>query len=544
MCNWLSELERLRGKALFFEAQANSSLDGIIVVDETGKKVYQNQRCNELWNLPPEVTSDPDDTAQVRYVLSLVKDPEAFGAAVRRLYEHPELTDRTEVELLNGTVLDRYSAPVYDSDRRYYGRIWTFRDITERKRSEEALRRAHSELEERVAQRTEALTLALAEVEKANRAQTEFLSRMSHELRTPLNAILGFGQLLELDDITDLQKESVRLILKAGNHLLGLINEILDLAGLESGKLTPEIEAVSVGDAIGEMCALVSPMAASRRVEISTVNAESWRYFVLADGRRLRQVLINLLSNGIKYNKPGGKLAIKCEEAGRDRIRITVSDTGDGISQNDIEKLFTPFERLDAYNTGVEGTGLGLVIAQRLIAAMSGSIEVKSQVGVGSTFVIELPAAGAVGFQDGDVRSPADKPDKGSFDFSATVLCIEDNESNLKLVEAVLQSKRNAELISAASGVQGIEMARDRRPDLVLLDLNLPDIHGYDVLGELRSDLRTRDIPVVVISADATKYQIDRMMAGGAEAYLTKPLDLRELLQTFDEMVGRLARAS
>lgn len=537
-----SEFERMRSRALFFEAQANSSIDGIIVVDQNGKKIFQNQRANELWMLPPHIVENPDVWIQIQYVLGLVKNPEQFGAVVRRLYSEPGETHRTEVELKNGTVLDRYTAPVCDADGRYYGRIWTFRDITERKRNEEALQNAHSELEARVTQRTEALTQALAEVEKANRAKTEFLSRMSHELRTPLNAILGFGQLLEMDNITDLQQESVGLILKAGSHLLGLINEILDIAGLESGRLTPEIEVVSVGQAIAEMCALVSPLAANRQVDIVTVNAESWRHFVMADERRIKQILINLLSNGIKYNYVGGKVTITCEETEADRIRISVADTGAGIAPDDLARIFTPFERLDAARTQVEGTGLGLFIAHRLIAAMAGSIEVQSEPGVGSTFVIELPKAEAPGCANGDDSSNSADSHGSREDSGANVLCIEDNVSNLKLVEVILGSKRHVRLISSLNGVNGIEMAMNHSPDLILLDLNLPDMHGFDVLGQLKDDARTRHIPVVVTSADATQYQIDRMMGAGAAAYLTKPLDLPEFLRTFDEMMARSAR--
>jgi len=652
--------EALRTKSVFLEAQANSSIDGLLVVDASGKKILQNARFNEVWKLPQHIFDSNDDTVQVKYAIARTKDPEGFSNRVKYLYANPEVTDRSEIELIDGTFLDRYSSPVFDADGRYYGRIWTFRDMTERKRNEDALRqseerlqkltasmpqivfmcgengenvyfnqrwaeytglsieesaghgwtkafhpddqvagshtiqnaegyevelrlrrfdgvyrwfllrglplrdsadgverwlgtctdihdlktaeevlhRSQSELEAHVAQRTEDLTRALTEVEQANRAKGEFLSRMSHELRTPLNAILGFGQILEMDDLDPLQMESVQLILKGGSHLLSLINEVLDIAGIDSGFDEFTMEPVCIDDAIVEACAMVAPLAANRNVTIHIASHDLGRPTSIVEPRRLRQVLMNLLSNGIKYNVEGGKLFVTCLAVDEDRLLVEIRDTGAGIAKDDLPKLFTPFERLSATSTDIEGSGLGLVLAQRLVLAMHGTLSVSSTVGVGSTFTIDLPLSsetGASAGQSAPLPMQGVAPYRGAA--RGTVLCIEDNVSNLRLIEVILKTKREMNLVSAMMGRPGLEMALENAPDVILLDLNLPDMHGSEVLAELKSHESTRHIPVIVISADATEIQIERLVADGAAAYLTKPVDVQKFLETLDGAV-------
>jgi PAS domain S-box-containing protein len=267
--------------------------------------------------------------------------------------------------------------------------LGTCTDIHDLKVAKEALHRAHSELEARVAQRTEDLTFALEECEKANRAKSEFLSRASHELRTPLNAIIGFGQLLETEELTEPQADNVRHILNGGKHLLQLINEVLDISGVESGRLELSLEPISVREIIEESWSLTSPLAGQREISFRCEASES--LVVMAECRRLKQVLINLMSNGIKYNRFGGILSVYCKDTGEGFVRIDISDTGPGIAPADLKKLFTPFERLDAINTEIEGTGLGLVIVRTFVKAMGGSLEVSSEPCVGTTFSIELP---------------------------------------------------------------------------------------------------------------------------------------------------------
>lgn len=368
------------------------------------------------------------------------------------------------------------------------------------------------------------------EAERANVAKSDFLSRMSHELRTPLNAILGFGQLLENDLRGPEDAEGVQHILKAGRHLLGLINEVLDIASIEAGRLAVSINPVDAGDILAETIALVRPLAARRKIKIV---APQLAQQILADEQRLKQVFLNLLSNAIKYNRESGRVTVTAAETPESRLRIEVSDTGAGIAPHDLEKLFIPFERLAAERTDIEGAGLGLAVSQRLVVLMGGVIGVESTVGEGSTFWIELPLAPSVAAasEPATVTASAKAMLPGQ---AATVLCIEDNPSNLLLIKRIFAQRPGLELLAATDGRQGLELARTHHPDLILLDVNLPDMDGHEVLVRLRSEPGSDAIPVIVISADATAGQINRLTNAGASEYITKPLDVRVLLGALD----------
>jgi signal transduction histidine kinase/CheY-like chemotaxis protein len=374
----------------------------------------------------------------------------------------------------------------------------------------------------------------------ANLAKSEFLSRMSHELRTPLNGIIGFGQLLELDVHGPEQRESVAQILKGGQHLLVLINEVLDLARIEAGRLSISLEPVLASDVCSTALDLVRPQAAHRRLTVrASVPGD---LYVMADRQRLQQVFLNLLSNAVKYNVDGGSITVSCNgDAPAGRVRVGVEDTGAGIAPGLIERLFTPFDRLGAEQTGVEGTGLGLALCKQLVEAMGGTVWADSALGRGTRFTVELrtamdPSQRAVGTTD---NRP---PDAVRGDTGGTVLYIEDNLSNLRLLERVLDRRPGITLLSAMQGRRGLELARDHRPDLILLDLHLPDLSGRDVLAALRGEPSTRDIPVVILSADATERQIERLLAEGARHYLTKPLDVQLLLTLLDDVLGKPGR--
>ena len=406
--------------------------------------------------------------------------------------------------------------PILDKEDRPQYLLGISEDITERKEAEEALRRATKDAEE------------------ANRAKSEFLSRMSHELRTPLNAILGFAQLLELEAQGPADRESVEQILKGGRHLLGLINEVLDIARIEAGQLPLSPEPVRVGDAVQCVLDLARPLATGRGIELLTAGAALHAQHVWADAQRLQQVLLNLVSNGIKYNREGGKLTVACDAAHEGRLRISVTDTGAGFPPAFRERLFQPFDRLDAEQRGVEGTGLGLVLSKRLVEAMGGTIGVESVLGEGSTFWVEFP----------QVESPVERLERVaseavslpvSTEQTGTLLYVEDNLSNLRLVERTIALRPGLKLIPAMQGRLGLDLARQHRPDLILLDVHLPDISGEQVLRELRADPELGRTPVVVLSADATPGQVQRLLAAGARAYLTKPLDVRRLLTLLDE---------
>ena len=388
-------------------------------------------------------------------------------------------------------------------------------DITERKRAEEAMLEAR------------------AEAERANLAKSEFLSRMSHELRTPLHSVLGFAQLLEMDAQRPEQAESVQQILRAGRHLLDLINEVLDISRIEAGRVSVSPEPVHVGELVRESLDLIAPMAAAKRLQLHGQTAGASDRYVRADRQRLKQVLLNLLSNAVKYNRPEGTVVVALSEPAPGRLRFLVSDTGPGIPADRLERLFKPFERLHTEESGVEGIGLGLALSKRLVEAMGGVIGVETTVGTGSTFWVDLPlmrspleAAGTMPDRAGDA-SRAER----------TVLYIEDNLANVRLVERILARRPGLRLLSAMQGRLGLDLMREHRPDLVLLDINLSDLQGDEVLRLMREDARTREIPVVVLTGTEDRRVLKRLLAAGARAYLTKPLDAQRLLALVEEIL-------
>lgn len=399
------------------------------------------------------------------------------------------------------------------------------RDITERKRAEERLQAARGEAER-----------AREEAELANRAKSEFLSRMSHELRTPLNAILGFAQLLEIDELGPEDADSVQQIIRGGKHLYQLIEEVLDVARIEQGRVALSIESVDLGEVMREALDLVGPLAASANIGIGT-DVSQFDGHALADRQRLKQALLNLLSNAVKYNRQGGSVTVSCEPGSSGRIRIVVADTGPGIPAEMMERLFVPFERLGAERTSVEGTGIGLSISKRLVELMGGEIGAVSEMGRGSTFWVELESADAPEERaETPVQGPPEVPEGPGGE--RTVLYVEDNLPNLRLVERILARRLTTKLIAAMQGSLALELARQHRPQLILLDVHLPDIDGDEVLRRLRGHPDTRAIPVVVVSAEATPRKIERFLGAGARAYLTKPLDAKQFLEVVDEILA------
>ena len=403
-----------------------------------------------------------------------------------------------------------------DAGGRAYALCSISTDITERKRAEQAM------------------SIARREAERANRAKSDFLSRMSHDLRTPLNAVIGFAQLLDMDNLSPDQRESVAQILEAGRHLLDLMNEVLDISRIESGNLSLSPEPVCASEVLDQVVKLMRPLAAARHIDIQARPSAAVERHVRADRQRLNQILLNLVSNAIKYNRPEGTVTVACDETPDGRVRISVADTGVGIRPEKLALLFTPFERLGADQTGVEGTGLGLALSRGLAEAMGGRMGVTSDIDRGSTFWIELSQA-TPALAETIARPVVESPSRVDH-VSGTILYIEDNASNVRLVERLLKQRRPAiTLLHASDGTIGISMALAHKPDLIFLDLHLPDTPGDEVLRRLWEDTRTREIPVAVLSADATLSQSRRLIANGAKAYLTKPLDVSKMLALIDE---------
>lgn len=395
------------------------------------------------------------------------------------------------------------------------------REVTDRKQLEEVLRAAKDE------------------AERANREKSTFLSRMSHELRTPLNAILGFGQLLEQEVKEEDDRESVHQILRAGRHLRTLIDEVLDISRIEAGKISISLEPVGVSEIVGESVDLLRIMAADRRITIDAEGALAPDRFVRADRQRLKQVVLNLLSNAIKYNRPGGTVTLSCEAVDGDRLRITVQDMGRGIPPEKLARLFTPFERLDAERIGVEGIGLGLALSRGLLEVMGGTLGVESRDGEGSRFWLELPREDHAAAHGPPPDHAESDHDAARSDSSHTVLFVEDNPANLRLMQRVFQSRPAIRLVTAMQGGLGLKLARECRPDLILLDLNLPDLSGDEFLVHLSSDPDLAGIPVLMVSGDANPSQIARVLELGAVGYITKPFDIPHLLRQVDRMLRR-----
>jgi signal transduction histidine kinase/ActR/RegA family two-component response regulator len=389
--------------------------------------------------------------------------------------------------------------------------------------------------EELLASRAVELTAARDVAVKATQAKNTFLSSTSHELRTPLNSILGFAQLLQMSGLSGEDSDGVERILLAGHHLLALINELIDIARIESGDLSLSLEPVLVHAVIEEISQLMAPIAAERSIRIIQHGARP-ALAVRADRQRLSQVLVNLISNAVKYNHRDGTITISSQEDDPGQAGIVVADTGPGISPENIERIFIPFERLGAEQTTVEGTGIGLPLARALTAAMGGQLTASSVLGQGAAFTVCLPRAPDLVHVPTPALEPAARPARphAHTGASISILHIEDNPANVEVVSRFLRGRPNTGLRSEASGRAGIEYAVRDLPDLILLDLHLPDLHGDQVLSALKAEPATAAIPVVVLSADASPGVIRRLLAGGALAYLTKPIELAELGELLD----------
>jgi PAS domain S-box-containing protein len=515
----LAERERLRLQTILQMAS-----DGIHILDHEGLLVEANDAFLKM------IGHDHMAIGKLR-----VTDWDAQDSWVhikarinKVIAEHGKLNFTTRHRRRDGAVLDvEVNASWIEIDGKGY-LYSAARDITERTRHEHLLEERNIELES-----------ARKAADKANQAKSDFLSSMSHELRTPLNAVLGFAQLMEAGTPAPsaAQKPKIDQILKAGWHLLTLINEILDLAKIEAGKVTMLREAMSLSDVLQDCQAMIEPQASQRGVTVAFPSLDNPLY-VLGDPTGIKQVMVNLLSNAIKYNRVGGTVSVRCAATGDNRLRVSVKDNGVGLAPEQLAQLFQPFNRLGQENGVEEGTGIGLVVTRQLVELMGGVIGVQSRAGAGSTFWFELaasemPDAVSERLRETvlDIRAEAAKRE---FMLQRTLLYVEDNPANLALVEELIARRSDLKLLTATDGHQGVQMARDFQPDVILMDLNLPGISGYEALAILREDPATAGIPVMALSAGATLRDIQRGMQAGFLSYSTKPIKVREFMDEID----------
>jgi PAS domain S-box-containing protein len=513
--------QRLRDQQFYTRSLIESNIDALMTTDPRGIITDVNKQMEALTGCTrDELIGAPSK--------NYFTDPERAEAAIKLALREKKVTDyELTARARDGkkTEVSYNATTFYDRDRTLQGVLAVARDVTERKRSEQALRETNVELES-----------AKSAAEQANQAKSDFLSSMSHELRSPLNAILGFAQLVNSDSPppTPSQMANIDQILQAGWHLLKLINEILDLSVIESGKVSLSMESVSLAELMNECQAMMEPQAQQLGIGMTFPRFDN-PFFVSADRTRLKQIVINLLSNAIKYNKEHGTVVVDCATSTPGLTRVSVKDTGAGLSPEKLAQLFQPFNRLGQEAGGVAGTGIGLVVTKRLAELMGGVLGVESIAGEGSVFSCELISCAAPQLEaDSGAAATMDGPRVATGARPHTLLYVEDNQANMKLVEQLIARRPDLRLLTAVNGTLGIEIARSAQPTVILMDINLPGISGMEALKILRGDPSTAHIPVVALSANAMPRDIEKGLQAGFFRYLTKPIKISEFMHTLD----------
>ena len=512
--NWQEKLAKSEQR---MRSQLDSMSEGMFGLDNQGKTTFVNQAaCAMLGYTQNELVG--------KTILDLIM-PDNESVLLKR----EKNIDETDFKCTDGSILPvEYSSMPVLSGSNIMGTVITFKDITERKNNEREL------------------VYAKEQAEKANLAKSQFLSSMSHELRTPLNAIMGFSQLMIMDgssNLSDLQKDNVNEILKAGEHLLELINEVLDLSKIEAGQAHMSIEPISLTEVMIDSVNLIQPMSVQHNVElillsngekVNDISMVASELLVLADKLRLKQVFLNLLSNAIKYNLENGRIYVSCNVTETGTCEINIRDTGIGIPEEQLESLFQPFNRLGYENSSVEGTGIGLVITKNLVEMMGGGISCTSEIGSGTTFTIEL------GLLNNDIKQQAVADVVPNVKIESEqqyhVLYIEDNPASIRLMAQLFSQNENFHLSTVHEPVMGLSNIEENKPDLVLLDINLPGMNGYSVLKSLR-DLFGKDYPVIALSANANPIDIKKAKTAGFNNYLTKPVDIGLLMASVNTIL-------
>jgi PAS domain S-box-containing protein len=509
------ELELAR-RDLLLQAVLRASPDIITIVDRDGRP---HQVSDSEVRIFGDSYRDLDPPEQ--YAIVHENDRERVKEAFSRLADASlgRMNIRYRVRHKDGhyLIVDSRAQAMFDDNGDFAGAVVVTRDVTEKTAAERTLNAAREA------------------AERASAAKTEFLSRMSHELRTPLNSVLGFAQLLKMDELPGDQMDATEHILAAGRHLLDLIDEVLDIARIESGHLELAMVPVPVARIVTEAVELTRPLARRSGISIEVdLEAVEGRK-VYADRQRLLQVLLNLLSNAVKYNRPNGSVRVVCSEVGASRLRFEVTDSGRGILPGDHDRVFEPFDRLGAEVDGPDGTGVGLSLSRQLVEHMGGVIDFESEPRVGSTFFVDLDAAATP--EQNAFQAQRTSGDSDAF----KVLLVEDDLSSLDLVERVLERRCGVKMLAAMHGGLAVELAREHRPDLILLDVSLPDLSPASAISRLSMDPVTRVIPVAALTADASARQLRELLDLGVAGILTKPLDIQGLLSLVDQVLGDAA---
>ena len=513
--------DRLRTASQYARSLIEASLDPLVTISPEGKITDVNAGSIKVTGVSRSKLIGTDFS-------DYFTEPDKARKGYQQVFAEGFVTDYPlTIRHEDGHLTDvLYNASVYkDVQGSVLGVFAAARDVTERKRLDLALLETNVELQG-----------AKVIAERANQAKSEFLSSMSHELRSPLNAILGFAQLIDsgAPPPTSAQKDSVDQILHAGWYLLELINEILDLSLIESGKLSMSPEPMALADVLADCQAMIEPQARKGGIQVEFLSPAS-PLFVQADRTRVKQLFVNLLSNAIKYNRVGGRVEVRCRAVAGDRIRVSFQDQGEGLSPDKLAQLFQPFNRLGQEGGVEEGTGIGLVVCKHLIKLMGGAIGVESTVGVGSLFWVDLVAASGLDMPADALPLPAMAvADVVLGAPLRTVLCVEDNPANLMLVSRLLARRPDLQLLSAKDGRSGVELARTAMPEVILMDINLPGISGLTALKILANNPATAHIPVIALSANAMPHDIEKGLQAGFFRYLTKPIKIDEFMDTLD----------
>jgi signal transduction histidine kinase/CheY-like chemotaxis protein len=528
----------LRRKTALLEALVHSSNDGILVVDTHGKKVVQNKRTVELWKIPQYVVDDPSGLHQVQHVMHMTKNPKQFVDEINYLRDHPDETSVDELELIDGTILERYSAPVLGEDGQNYGRVWIFHDITGRKPAEAELQKTNSRLQAAI----ELSNRMALEAQAADIAKGRFLANMSHEIRTPMNGVIGMTSLLLTTDLTEEQRAYLKIVKTSSEDLLAIVNDILDFSKIEANKLELETVGMRLGDELNGSIEMLSLRAKEKGLVFSCSIEPSLHAPLLGDPVRLRQVFFNLAGNAIKFTNSGSvTIAVTVAEETSDGLlaRFEFRDTGIGISDEKAKLLFGNFQQLDSSTTRkFGGTGLGLAIAKRLTEMMGGDIGVQSMEGTGSTFWFTARFKKLA--EDMMHNAPVEPASllknrpaiKNAVDRNARILIVEDNPIN-QMVAVKILAKIGFNADTAPNGIQALRALEKAPYDLVLMDVQMPEMDGLEATRLIRRNslkALNHSVPIVAMTAHAMKSDCDDCLKAGMNGYIAKPITAQTLV--------------